>query len=206
MTRELIYGTRNPSKIAQVQDALKNTDIHVVGLGDIAIEVEEDGLNPEENARKKAVEYARAADKPVLSMDAALYFHDIDSDLQPGLFVRRIPGNSSASDDELITYYTNLVSKHGGTLNGYWEFSFALGQPDGTSEAFVSQTPRTFVDQPDKNRLPGYPLESIQIDPERGKYITELSAEEQADSWRESLGAPLARFIDRYYLKNEKQA
>jgi 8-oxo-dGTP diphosphatase len=203
MTRELIYGTRNPSKIAQVQDALKDIDIHVIGLGGIQIEVEEDGLTPEENARKKAIEYAMAARKPVLSMDAALYFHGIDDVEQPGLYVRRIPNNTQATDDQLITYYTKLINKYGGSLDGYWEFSFALGRPDGTSEAFISQTPRTFVSQPDKNRLPGYPLESIQVDPKSGKYITELSADEQANSWRESLGEPLAMFINQYYLNNE---
>ncbi len=204
MSHELIYGTHNPSKIAQVQDALRNTDIHVVGLGGIDIEVEEDGKTPEENARKKAIEYAKVAGRPVLSMDAALYFHEIDDTLQPGLYVRRIPGHITASDDEIITYYTKLINDHGGSLNGYWEFSFALGQPDGTSEAFVSQTPRKFVGIPDVTTLPGYPLESIQIDPVSGKYITELSAEEQAESWRESLGEPLAKFINQYYLKGNE--
>jgi XTP/dITP diphosphohydrolase len=119
------------------------------------------------------------------------------------LYVRRIPGNNSATDDELITYYTKLINDHGGSLDGYWEFSFALGNPDGTSEAFVSQTRRQFVDTPDTNMLPGYPLESIQIDAKTSKYITELSAEEQAISWRETLGVPLAEFINKYYLKSE---
>ncbi|HMI09132.1 MAG TPA: non-canonical purine NTP pyrophosphatase [Candidatus Saccharimonadales bacterium] len=203
MSHELIYGTRNPSKIAQVQDALRGTNIHVVGLGDIQVDVEEDGATPEENARKKAVEYAQATKKTVLSMDAALYFNDLDKTLQPGLYVRRIPRNTSATDDELITYYTNLINDHGGSLDGYWEFSFALGRPDGTSDAFVSQTHRKFVGTPDSNTLPGYPLESIQIDPQSSKYITELSPEEQAASWRETLGAPLAKFITKYYLESE---
>jgi 8-oxo-dGTP diphosphatase len=204
MTRELIYGTRNPAKIAQVQDALRGTDIHVVGLSDaVETTVEEDGTTPEENARKKAVAYAEAVNQVVLSMDAALYFKDIDKSLQPGLYVRRIPGNPSANDDELITYYTKLINDHNGSLDGYWEFSFALGYPDGTSEAFVSQTPRRFVGTPDSNTIPGYPLESIQIDAASGKYITQLSAEEHASSWRESLGAPLAQFIATHYTDRE---
>jgi 8-oxo-dGTP diphosphatase len=203
MPHELLYGTRNPSKIAQVQDALRDTDIRVVGLGDIQVTVEEDGVTPEENARKKATEYAQATGKTVLSMDAALYFNDIDEALQPGLYVRRIPHNTSATDDELIAYYTKLINDHGGNLDGYWEFSFALGRPDGTSEAFASQTHRKFVGTPDSNVLPGYPLESIQIDSKTGKYITELSPEEQAVSWRETLGVPLAEFISTYYIGRE---
>jgi inosine/xanthosine triphosphate pyrophosphatase family protein len=200
MAHELIYGTKNPSKIAQVQDALKDLDIHIVGLGDVAITVDEDRETPEENARKKAVEYAQELEKTVLSMDAALYFNDVDQSSQPGLYVRRIPGNPSATDNELIAYYTKLINDHGGSLDGYWEFSFALGWPNGASEAFVSQTHRTFVGLPDTNILPGYPLESIQIDPQSGKYITELSQDEQAAAWHETLGIPLAKFINHYHL------
>ncbi|HTE21809.1 MAG TPA: non-canonical purine NTP pyrophosphatase [Candidatus Limnocylindria bacterium] len=202
MSRQLIYGTRNSSKIAQVQDALRAADIHVVGLGDLDIEVDEDGATPEENARKKSVEYAQATNEPVLSMDAALYFNDLPDEQQPGLFVRRIPGHASATDDELIAYYTKLLLGHGGKLDGYWEFSFALGYPDGKSEAFVSCTPREFVSTPDSNVLPGYPLESLQIDPASGKYITELSREEQAEAWRESLGKPLAEFIAKHFAND----
>lgn len=198
MSHTLIYGTTNPSKIAQVQDALKDTDIEVVGLGDINITVDEDGKTPEENARKKAVEYSRALQKPVLSMDAALYFDDVDENFQPGLFVRRIPGHVHATDSEVLKYYQKLIGDHGGNLTGYWEFSFALGWPDGHSDAFGARAPRLFVDTSHTEMLPGYPLESLQIDPESGKYITQLSKEEQADRWRRPLGLPLANFIQKH--------
>jgi 8-oxo-dGTP diphosphatase len=198
MSRTLIYGTKNPSKIAQVQDALKDLDIQIVGLGDLDITVDEDGKTPEENARKKAIEYSKALQKPVLSMDAALYFNDIDDSLQPGLHVRRIPGHTYATDDEVLEYYQRLINNHGGSLSGYWEFSFALGYPDGHSDAFNARAPRQFVGAPNATILPGYPLKSLQIDPQTGKYITELSKEEQADRWRQPLGAPLANFIKKY--------
>jgi 8-oxo-dGTP diphosphatase len=198
MPHTLTYGTTNPSKIAQVQDALSNMDIHVVGLGNVDITVEEDGTTPEENARKKALEYSKVLQKPVLSMDAALYFDDIDDNLQPGLFVRRIPGYTHATDGEVLEYYQKLINNHGGTLTGYWEFSFALGWPDGHSDAFSARAPRLFVGTSHTEILPGYPLESLQIDPESGKYITELSKEEQADKWRRPLGSPLASFIKKH--------
>lgn len=199
MSHKLIYGTRNPSKITQVQDALKHMDIAVVGLGDVNIVVDEDGKTPEENARKKAVEYSKAIGKSVLSMDAALYFTGLKPEDQPGLFVRRIPDNSDANDTEILNYYKKLIASYGGMLEGYWEFSFALGNPDGSSEAFVTRTYRTFVSEADSNILPGYPLESLQIDPSTKKFITELSAEEQAASWQSTLGAPLVKFIKEYY-------
>lgn len=198
MSHTLIYGTKNPSKIAQVQDALKDLEIQVVGLGDLEITVDEDGKTPEENARKKAIEYSNVLQQTVLSMDAALYFNDIADNLQPGLYVRRIPGHTHASDAEVLTYYQKLINDHGGTLTGYWEFSFALGYPDGRSDAFNARAPRNFVGTPNATILPGYPLESLQIDPQTGKYITELTKEEQADRWRQPLGEPLANFIKKH--------
>lgn len=199
MSHELIYGTRNPSKITQVQDALKHMNIKIVGLGSINIIVEEDGNTPEENARKKSIEYAKAIGKSVLSMDAALYFIGLEEEMQPGLHVRRIPNNPDASDPEILEYYKNLIASQGGMLEGYWEFSFALGNPDGTSEAFVSRTYRTFVSESDSTILPGYPLESLQLDPITKRFITELTPAEQAASWQATLGVPLSEFIGRYY-------
>lgn len=198
MPHTLIYGTKNPSKIAQVQDALKDLDINVVGLGEIDIDVDENGKTPEENARKKAIEYSKVLQKPVLSMDAALYFNNIDDFLQPGLYVRRIPGHTHATDNEVLDYYQKLINDHGGSLEGYWEFSFALGYPDGRSDTFNARAPRKFTGTPNVNILPGYPLESLQIDPKSGKYITELSKEEQADRWRQPLGTPLVTFIKKH--------
>jgi hypothetical protein len=48
---------------------------------------------------------------------------------------------------------------------------------------------------PDPNLLPGYPLESLQIEPKTGKYLTQLSKADQAEAWKKSLGKPLADFI-----------
>jgi hypothetical protein len=38
-------------------------------------------------------------------------------------------------------------------------------------------------------------LESIQIDPETGKYISEMTTEEQAEFWQRTLGSKLCSFV-----------
>jgi hypothetical protein len=40
-------------------------------------------------------------------------------------------------------------------------------------------SPRRLVDTPSRIMIPGYPLESLQIEPDRGWYISELSGERQ---------------------------
>jgi XTP/dITP diphosphohydrolase len=203
MSHTLVYGTKNPAKIAQVQAALKDLDIHVVGLGDLEFTVEEDGYTHEENARKNAIEYSAILKKPALYMDAAIYFDDIADSLQPGLFVRRIPGHTYANDNEMLEYYQKLINDHGGKLSGYWEFSFALGYPNGRSDSFSARAPRVFVSKPHDNLIPGYPLESLQIDPKSEKYMTELSKEEQAERWQHPIGIPLAAFIKKHFNELE---
>ena len=94
--KEIIIGTKNPAKVEQIKGALSPiSELVVVGLhneNDLP-EVEEEGPTAQDNARLKAITYAKILGKPVLSMDNALYFDDLEGDdRQPGLNVRRFAG------------------------------------------------------------------------------------------------------------------
>lgn len=200
--KEIIYGTINPAKVAQVRDVLEPLGFDVKSLTDFdeQVTVEEDGETAEENARKKAVAYAKAFGKQVLSMDVALYFIDLPDEQQPGLHVRRLNGEERASDDEMLEYYMNLAKSMGSDrIDAYWHYAFALARPDGTNTSFTRDTPRVFVSQQSERVIEGYPLESMQIDPASGKYISEMSKEEIAAFWQDSIGAPLVEFIQENY-------
>jgi len=43
--------------------------------------------------------------------------------------------------------------------------------------------------------IPGYPLESIQIDPASGAYLSEMPPEEQAIFWQQKIGRELCEFL-----------
>jgi hypothetical protein len=123
-------------------------------------------------------------------MDNALYIDGLNDDEQPGMNVRRIPGlDHRASDEEMIEYYSNLIEKHGGRMTGHWEFGMCLAFPDGTirENTSISQK-RYFKSEICEIRSPGYPLESIQYDPELNKYIVEMSKEEVDQFWQISIG------------------
>lgn len=194
--KELVFSTGNRAKVQQVQGALGG-NILVRGIGEfnVNIDVEEDGKTAQENARKKAVAYAKALGQTVFAMDNALYFKGFNDDEQPGLFVRRIGGIERSSDQEMIESYAKLVKSRGERLEGWWEFAVSIAQPDGTSieESIIS--PRTFVAEASKKIVPGYPLESIQIDPKTGKYVSEMSDKEQALFWQQNIGKPLSQFV-----------
>jgi 8-oxo-dGTP diphosphatase len=199
--KEIIYGTANPAKVAQVRDVLEPLGFTVKGLADfnIQITVKEDGNTAEENAVTKALVYAVELGRPVLSMDVALYFNDLPDDKQPGLHVRRIDGDGRPSDEQLLAYYAELAASMGDRLRAYWRYAFALAWPDGRRVSFTYDTPRIFVSRPSAQIVEGFPLESLQINPENNKYISEMDKEELADFWRNSIGVPLRRFVENNF-------
>lgn len=195
--KKLIMGTTNPAKIAQVRDALASAGIQVEGVADKKLlpEIVEDGTTVQENACKKAVAYAKALGQTVISMDNALFFDGLAPEDQPGIHVRRIGGSLAATDAELLDHGVALVKSLGGNITGYWEYGICIADPSGKFSETTLRTPRVFTSKRSDKSVPGYPLESIQIDPETGKYISEMTIEEMAAFWQKTLGAPLCTFV-----------
>lgn len=195
--KKLIMGTTNPAKIAQVCDALVSAGIQVEGVADKKLlpEVAEDGTTVQENARKKAVAYAKALGQTVISMDNALFLDGLVPEDQPGIHVRRIGGSFAATDAELLDHGAALVESLGDNVTGYWEYGICVADPSGKILETTLRTPRVFTSKRSDKSVPGYPLESIQIDPETGKYISEMTSEEMAAFWQRTLGAPLCAFV-----------
>jgi len=140
--RELIIGTQNPSKLKQIQDALKSLKMKVIGIEhfQIDLEVNETGETAQENARLKAIAYSKALEQPVLSIDNALFLSGLPDNQQPGIHVRRIRGKSDrASDQEMLDHYSKLIKRLGGTISGHWESAVSYGRK---KETFVGEINR----------------------------------------------------------------
>lgn len=196
--KKLIIGTTNEAKVKQIRGALAPLDIEVGGVvnKELLPQVIEDGKTAMDNARKKAVAYAQALGETVLSMDNALYIEGLAEQDQPGLNVRRIAGSvGRPTDDELLNYYSKLILGLGERVKGHWQFAICVA--DSTGKVWETEiiSPRIFVSQPSPKSIPGYPLESIQIEPETGQYISEMSQAEQDTFWQKKIGAELCHFI-----------
>ena len=195
--KEIVFGTTNEAKIRQIRGILALDGIIIKGLAETdMIDVIENGKSASENARIKAISYAKHLGRPVFSMDNALYLDGLASENQPGLFVRRIRGSESRStDQQLIEYYASLVESLGGKIGGYWEYGMCLADQNGKFFEMVTKAPRIFVSIPSNVIQLGYPLNSIQIDPDSGRYMSELSQEEADISWKKNIGDPLLKFV-----------
>lgn len=195
--KSLTIGTTNPAKVAHIAGALVDIDVEVLPVQnkDLLPKVVEDGRTAQENAQKKAFAYSVALGTRVLSMDNALYLDGLASDDQPGMHVRRISGEERSTDDELLDYYQRVIGSLGDQIGGRWEFAVCVADPDGRMWDTTIMSPRTFTKKKSDNQIQGYPLESIQIDLESGKYISDMTKEESNTFWQKSIGSELSKFI-----------
>ena len=204
--KELIFATTNPAKIAQIAGVLKDLPIIVRGVdpGTPLPSVDETGNTPIDNAVIKATAYANALNQTVLSMDVGLYIDGLSEKDQPGVHVRRFPGaEGRPTDREVLDYYVALVRKMGDAqATGRWDFGLCLASPDGNHVETTVSSMRVFSAEVSSVMEEGYPLESIQIDPESKRYVSEMNDDEKAAYWQRVMGPKIIEFIEENFLSH----
>ncbi len=196
--KELTFGTTNEAKIKQIRGALAPAGIEVNGVADKSMlpEVIEDGKTANENARKKALVYAKALGKTVFSMDVAVYIDGLSEELQPALNVRRIPNSiGRPSDEDLIKYYSKIIESLGGTATGTSEYGVCIATSKGEFRESTIIIPRKFVVPASSNRQEGYPLSSLVVDPDTNIFMSDMSQNEQDLYWQKLVGNKLTDFV-----------
>ena len=185
---KVLYGTTNKAKLQTMRTALESFDIELIGLGDIDSElpsINENGKTPLENAEIKARAYYEAFHIPVFSCDSGLYFDELEEEEQPGLHVRRINGKE-LTDDEMIRYYSSLSESHGGRITGRYRNAiyFILDENHHYSSMDMSIATEPFIlgTEPHSKRVDGFPLDSLSIDIETGKYYYDLQVKDVSTS------------------------
>lgn len=185
---KILYGTTNKAKLQAMRTALGSFDIELIGLGDIESElpsINENGKTPLENAEIKARAYYEAFHIPVFSCDSGLYFDELKEEEQPGLHVRRINGKE-LTDDEMIRYYSSLAESHGGRITGRYRNAiyFILDENHHYSSMDMSITTESFIlgTEPHSKRVEGFPLDSLSVDIETGRYYYDLEVKDVSTS------------------------
>lgn len=183
---KLLYGTSNEAKLKGMKEVLQGLDIEIIGLNDINLKVEsidESGNNPLENARIKALAYYKVLKTPVFSCDSGLYIEGVDSKSQPGVHVRRV-NRKVLDDEEMIEHYTSVALNHGGEVKAKYknaiclildeENIFEYDGADISSDSFI------ITSKPHPMRNIGFPLDSISIEMETGRYFMDLTLQENS--------------------------
>ncbi len=185
---KILYGTTNKAKLQAMRTALESFNIELNGLGDIDSElpsINENGKTPLENAEIKAKAYYKAFQIPVFSCDSGLYFDELQEYEQPGLHVRSINGKE-LTDDEMREYYASLAAKHGGRITGRYRNAiyFILDEEHHYSsmDMSIATEPFILVTEPHPKRVEGFPLDSLSVDIETGKYYYDLDVKDVSTS------------------------
>lgn len=178
---KVLIGTTNPSKVKRFMYLLGGYDIDFLTLYDINVsdEPKETGTTPEENAIIKAKFYGKYFDA-VICNDSGLYFDEISLDdiRQPGLNIRTPLNSCRLSDEEMIDYYTKLVSELGGKVTAFYLDGIAVynkGTVHSFMDADMAKTTGSFfmIDKASSNRFEGWPLDSLSINKKTGKYFVD---------------------------------
>lgn len=189
--KQILFASSNPSKIARYSSELEEQDIKLVTPKDLNlhIEVDETGKNAIENALIKARAYARVVSMPVMAEDSNLFFDNVPASVEPGVFVRRVNGQR-LSDIEVVKYYTDLIRQYGknGKLTCKWVFGLAVIFNEQENTYSWNLDDFYMVDKPSKIMKPGYPLDSLSIDPASGKYFSEMSEEDKEKMKKDDSG------------------
>ncbi len=168
---KVLIGTTNPSKVKRFEELLNGCDIEFCTLRDLGIDHEpkEIGKTPEENAVIKANFYGQFFDA-VICNDSGLYFDalPLDDSRQPGLNIRTPQGGRRLNDEEMITYYSELVHSLGGKVLAYYLDGIAVYN-HGRVFSFMENSESTkgsafyMVDKPSEKRHIGWPLDSLSL-------------------------------------------
>lgn len=177
---KVLFATKNPAKVKNYKKELEKNGIELITLNDIneEIKINENGKNALENAFIKAKTCYDILKIPCIGMDNNLFIENIPEEKQPGTYVRRINGKE-LNDDEMIEYYTNLVKEYGEKQEAKWIYGMVIYNGNEKRELSWSKGGFYFVSKPSLKRNPGYPLDSISIDIESGKYFVDMEKSEK---------------------------
>lgn len=177
---KLIYATKNKSKIEHMNKMLTGTSFEVIGLNQVnqdVFEPEENGNTPLENATMKAMGYYNQLKMPVYSTDSALYFEGVEEDDQPGVFIKRINGKDLKGRD-FQKYYIDIANKYGGRIRAKYKNAICVvfdenkiikysDEPIHSEEFYIVSEPHSYFEE-------GFPLNSLSIHIESGKYYNDM--------------------------------
>ena len=201
--QRILYGTGNPAKLNAMREWLSGLPLVIDGLTSCAPQAPEDGRTPLENARQKALCYYQAYRRPVFSCDSGLMLSSVPHDLNPGVHARR-PLGAPLSDGEMLLYYANLAREYGrdGFLQARYQNAVCLVMEDGRCLEYdgddICSDMFLLADKPHPMRTPGWPLDSLSVSAETGKYWFDMAAEERLASHRD-LRPGFAGFFSRAF-------
>jgi XTP/dITP diphosphohydrolase len=134
----LLVATTNPDKLREIRQALDGAAFEIVTLADLPAvpEPEETGHTFWENARFKALTYARATGATAVAEDSGLEIDALEGD--PGVRSARFLGAGTSYADRFAELYRRLAERPEAARDA--RFSTALAVAEGETLVFETFT------------------------------------------------------------------
>ncbi|KAF0424794.1 XTP/dITP diphosphatase [Pediococcus acidilactici] len=131
MSNQILIATKNEGKLKEFKQIFTAKGLEVLSLKDIDedVDVQENGLTFEENARLKADSYAQAIGIPVLADDSGLQIDALNG--RPGIFSARYAGdhNDAANNAKVLTELGGVPDEK---RTATFHTTVVVRKPDGT--------------------------------------------------------------------------
>jgi XTP/dITP diphosphohydrolase len=137
MARTLVLGTRNAKKRQEIEEILGDLGLDLQDLSHYpdAPEVVEDGDTFEANARKKAIEIARAVGQWVLAEDSGLVMPALNG--RPGVYSARYAGKQGDDAANNARLLAELAALGPDARAAYYVCTAAVADPEGQVHALA---------------------------------------------------------------------
>jgi XTP/dITP diphosphohydrolase len=173
--RPLFVGTKNKDKLREIEEILVALPLDLRTLPNDAPDVAETGTSLEENAKKKALEYANLVGAAVLADDTGLFVDALDG--APGIRAARYAGEKATYADNRQKLLDALRGVPDARRTARFRCVIALARPGSVFATFEGTVEGRILD---KARGPGtFGYDPLFLVPELGRTLAELPAAEK---------------------------
>ncbi len=175
MDRIIVLATRNPGKIKELQQLLKNFPVEIKSLNDFGPipEVEEDGETFDDNAYKKALFTAKALGLPAMADDSGLVVEALGG--APGVKSARYAGENATDKENIDKLLNDMAGKK--NRNAAFECVISLAVPSGPALTYEGHCKGEITLEPKGSS--GFGYDPVFFYPEYNRTFAELNSEEK---------------------------
>lgn len=172
---DILVATTNPGKIREITEILSGLNVSIITPNEInlALDVEEKGLNFAENAAIKARAWCEASGMPALADDSGLCVDALDG--RPGVLSARFAGNSATDEEN----YQLLLKRMKGIQKRDARFVCVVALVFPEDEVILAEAhyEGRILEDPVGNA--GFGYDPVFFDPASGKSFAQLTREEK---------------------------
>lgn len=172
---KLLIATNNKGKVKELQALLKNLNVQLVTPNDInlSLDVIEDGKNYQENAGKKAIQFAQASGLISLADDSGLEVDALNG--APGLYSARYSPKPNATDKDRRNYLLENLKDKPQAWKAHFHATIAIAKPTGELEFAEGNCYGEIISE--ERGTNGFGYDPIFLLPELNKTMSELDDE-----------------------------